>query len=406
MAGAGIVGVCCALWLQRRGFRVTLVDGNEPGSGTSSGNACTIARYGCIPINSPDIPGRIPGLLSGGENRFSISPWYALAHLPWLFAFLKYCSRRRVGHIVESLASLLASAHEGLDPLVELTGTGDLLARDGILMVYESQASFDRERENNRLREKHGSRFTELNAQDIRELEPALRRRFEKGLLLDDVCRILDPAALAQRFFRHFLDAGGGYVSEHAQGIVHTERDMKIFMHSGKFLRADRIVISCGAFSRQIEGCDSEKLPLETERGYNIQYPGLQHLLSRPVSWTECGFYAVPMHQGLRFAGTVEIAGLAAPKNPRHIAFLTRKSREMLDIQDPPGSDWLGFRPTLPDSLPVISASRRSPNTYYAFGHQHLGLTLAGITGKLVAQLAAGEELSCNLRPFSADRFR
>jgi D-amino-acid dehydrogenase len=176
-------------------------------------------------------------------------------------------------------------------------------------------------------------------------------------------------------------------------------------MHSYRFLRADKIVISAGAFSRQIELSDAEKLPLDTERGYHIQYAEKQHLANRPIAWPECGFYATPMNEGLRFAGTVELAGLSDKKNQARIDYLVQKSREMFKLDGPPTSDWLGFRPTLPDSLPVIGGSRRFPDTYYAFGHQHIGLTLAGITGKLISELISTGEPSVDISPFSPDRF-
>ena len=146
-------------------------------------------------------------------------------------------------------------------------------------------------------------------------------------------------------------------------------------------------------------------LPLDTERGYHVHFNGQQHLLQRPVAWQAAGFYATPMNEGLRAAGTVEIGGLSPDKNQRHLDFLTRKVRQMLELPATPDQEWLGFRPTLPDALPVIGFSTVSEYIIYAFGHQHIGLTLAGITGKLVAELANREEPSHNVGPFSPRRF-
>ncbi|MGD2172438.1 MAG: FAD-binding oxidoreductase, partial [Gammaproteobacteria bacterium] len=180
---------------------------------------------------------------------------------------------------------------------------------------------------------------------------------------------------------------------------------VKIHLDNGETIDAARAVIAAGAFSNQIRGIPSQSLKLDTERGHHIQFSGKQHLLSRPVSWQQAGFYATPMNSGMRFAGTVEIAGYRKPKNPVIIDYLTRKAREMLELPEKPDQEWLGYRPTCPDSLPMIGYSTVSEDIIYAFGHQHLGLTLAGITGKLVAELASGEEPSHEIRAFSPARF-
>ena len=176
-------------------------------------------------------------------------------------------------------------------------------------------------------------------------------------------------------------------------------------LDNGEMIAAERVVIAAGAFSKNIAGIPMGLVKLDTERGYHVQFGGMQHLLSRPVSWHHAGFYATPMNRGMRFAGTVEIAGYREQKNPRVIDYLTRKARQMLELPDKPDQEWLGFRPTCPDSLPVIGYSTSSEFIIYAFGHHHLGLTLSGITGKLVAELANGEDPSHNITPFSPRRF-
>ena len=181
---------------------------------------------------------------------------------------------------------------------------------------------------------------------------------------------------------------------------------MQIPLQNGEQLSVDKTLISCGAFSKQIAGCEVSSLPLDTERGYHIQYANHQHLVNRPVAWAEAGFYATPMNEGLRFAGTVEIAGLSDNKNSQNLTYLSRMSRSMLNLPEQYDSDWLGYRPTLPDSLPVIGQSATSKSIFLSFGHQHIGLTLAGISGKLISELIAGEPLSSSIDPFRPDRFK
>ncbi len=403
--GAGVVGVSCALWLQKKGFDVTLVDGNEPGSVTSYGNACTFADYGCVPVNNPSLYRRLPSLMFRRNSPLRIDPWYALTHLPWMLSFLRHCQPREVQKTVFALDSILKKTHAGLDPLVALTGTSDLITTNGCMQVYQNDREFAKDRPRRQVWTDLDIPYYEINRDELIDLEPNLNRRFEKGILLEYTRQTRNPKTLVTRFFQHFMAAGGRLVADHARSITHTRNGIRIYLHNKNSLLANQVVISSGAFSRQIKGCGAEKLPLDTERGYHIQYAGLQELISRPVTWVESGFYVTPMNEGLRCAGTVEIAGLSPKKNQKALDYITRKSRQILDLPESPTSDWLGFRPTLPDSLPVIGPSTRSPNTWYAFGHHHLGLTLAGITGRLIAELIAGESPCIDIQPFSPSRF-
>ncbi len=405
VVGAGVVGVSCALWLQSTGFKVTLIDGNEPGAGASSGNACTIADYGCVPINHPDLIKQLPALLMAKRSPLTINPIYALSHLRWMLDFLRHCNATKVAKIVTALASILQQTNAGLDPLISLTQTEKLLVKSGCVYVYENKNSFEKGLLGHQIRAENGFEFDQISRDELYDLEPNLLPIFQHGALFGDARRVVNPQELVSKFFQHFLNNGGKYVNSYASGIVHNSAGMQIFLANKPFIRANKIVISAGACSAQIKGCDSEKLPLDTERGYHIQYNGAQNLTNRAVAWADNGFYAVPTDQGLRFAGTVEIAGLSEKRNQRHIDFLAEKSKQMFKINQPHTTEWMGYRPTLPDSLPVIGQAKKSPNTYYAFGHQHLGLTLAGITGKLISELIAEKNLSIDISPFSADRF-
>jgi D-amino-acid dehydrogenase len=386
VVGAGVVGLSCALWLQRKGFEVILIDPDDPGAGTSSGNACTIAEYGCIPVNSPDLFRRLPSLLFSSDSPLSMDLGYVLSHPAWMIEFLLNCREHKVDRIIRLLGKLLAKVYDGLDPLIEMANARDLLAQRGFMHVYRDQREFEAAKSSNQKRRAQGSSFVELERGDIEELEPNLKFPFQRGLLFDSISHVLDPLALSQRYFE-------------------CEGSVQIRLDNGSSIEAERVVIAAGAFSKSIEGIPTKLLKLDTERGYHVQYSNMQHLLKRPVSWHHAGFYATPMNRGLRFAGTVEIAGYRKPMNPRIIDYLTRKSREMLELPEKPDQEWLGFRPTCPDALPVIGFSTVSEFIIYAFGHHHLGLTLSGITGKLVAELANGEDPSHNITPFSPRRF-
>jgi D-amino-acid dehydrogenase len=403
--GAGIVGCSCALWLQKKGFEVILVDPEDPGSGTSSGNAGTIADYGCVPVNSPDIFRRLPSLLTSKESPLSLNLGYALSHPSWMIQFLRHCRAAKVKHTIQQLGELLAKTYEGLDPLLDMADARDLMRQNGCMSVYRSEQEFQKAMPSNLARRAQGVDYTELDRADIQALEPGLKLPFERGLLFEAASHVINPQALCQRYFECFLRNQGEYIPQRAVSIEQADGSVQLRLDNGVKLQVSRIVIAAGAFSKSIEGIQMNSLPLDTERGYHVQFSNHQHLLTRPVAWNAGGFYATPMEHGMRFAGTVEIAGYGKAHNPRNIAFLTRKAHEMFDLPTKPDQEWLGFRPTLPDALPVIGYSSGSQQVLFAFGHHHIGLTLAGITGKLIAELVNGEEPSHNIQPFNPGRF-
>jgi len=226
-----------------------------------------------------------------------------------------------------------------------------------------------------------------------------------RGLLFDKAAQVVNPQSLTTRYFDTFMGHGGRYLASRVSAVSHLENGLSIHLDNGESLSVDRSVIAAGAFSTQIQGIGASQLPLDAERGYHVQYNGMQSLLNRPVSWNEAGFYATPMDEGLRIAGTVEIAGLSELKNSRNLNYLIKHGQQMFDLPDQPDQDWLGFRPTFPDALPAIGYSLGSEYILYAFGHQHIGLTLSGITGRLISELINGETLSHDIKMFSPRRF-
>jgi glycine/D-amino acid oxidase-like deaminating enzyme len=405
IVGAGIVGLSCALWLQKKGFTVTLIDPEKPGSGTSSGNACTIADYGCIPVNSPDIFRRLPSLLFSNDSPLTVNHFYALTHLPWLLQFLSNCRPSRVAEITESLGAILQQSYRGLNPLLELTDSHNLMSQRGCMYVYKTQAEFESARVNNEIRRQHGSEYIELDSADIQRLEPNIKPIFEKGILFESTNQTLNPQSLCTSYFNSFLENKGQYISHRVLEAIADGDTVKLKLDNAASLVVDHVVIAAGAFSKKIKGTGTRHLPLDTERGYHIQYANLQAKVNRPVSWNQAGFYATPMNEGLRIAGTVEIAGYHPKKNQQNLDYLARKAGEMFELPNHPDQEWLGFRPTLPDALPVIGHSSVSTHILLAFGHQHLGLTLAGITGKLISELVNNETLSLDIATFSPNRF-
>ena len=403
--GAGAVGVSCAMWARMRGLSVLLIDEGAPGSGASYGNAGTIATYACVPVNSPDIVKNLPALLFSKEIPLGLDWRYALGHMPWMLAFLRNCSAGRVRAITDHLGDLLSHTDAGLDPLIEAAGADDLMVNNGCLYVYSSQPGFEAAAESINARQRNGVEFDVLDAKAIRQLEPELGMPLHKGLLFEGARHVRDPEALIRRFHGWFVDNGGTWLQSRVKATSTGDHDVSIELAGGSSRLAHKVVVAAGAHSKSIRGAGTQHLPLDTERGHHVVYKQQNHLLSRPVGWADAGLYAIPMDGGLRIAGTVEIAGLSKPKSSDRIAYLTRKSHEMFGDLGVPDEDWLGFRPTMPDALPVIGRSTISDNIIHAFGHQHIGLTLGGITGRIVADLVEGRAPNFDISPFDPGRF-
>ena len=406
VVGAGMVGVSTALWLQESGHEVTLVDRSAPGRATSYGNAGIFATYGCIPINAPRRLIDTPSMLLDAHGPLSIRWSYLPLFLPWALRFLSACRPGRVRATVQALGDILQRAEEGFLPLARRAGIESLLGPAGALYVYESEESWRRDRGNRERRRAHGVDFHELDPSEVYELEPALANVVHRGVYLEDVFYLRNPHAVVDGLARAFVQWGGRLLHAEVKSIASGLPGLLEVVSSGERIAADRVVIAAGAWSTRLLGRLAEHIPLDTERGYHVMFPEAASLLNRPVAPVEGGFFMTPMEGGLRAAGTVEFAGLDAPPRPARVEALTAAARRLVPDLGEPGESWLGFRPTLPDALPAIGPLPSDPRILCAFGHQHLGMTLGGITGKLIAELVDGAEPpSIDLAPFRPDRF-
>ncbi len=403
--GAGMVGTCCALYLQQAGHHVTLVDSGQPGSGASYGNAATFATYGCIPVNHPKLLSELPALMSGADQPLSISLPYVPRMLPWLIRFLCHCKRERVDHTIRALASLLAHAEDASLPLFRAAGAMDLIKRNGTMYLYSSEKALAAAKEDIERRRQHGVAITDLKAEQALELEPALAPVFAGGILYNDGFHLHDPQQMVSRLAKRFVADGGQLMQGEVKMIEALTSNRLNVRTQETDLQAQHVVIAAGAWSTQIASPLIEPLPLDTERGYHVMFPQDATLLTRPVGMADAGLYLSPLADGLRAAGTVELAGLHRPQNPRRLDYIERCVRRALPQAGQRGDTWLGFRPTLPDSLPVIGRSTRHSSLIYAFGHHHIGLTLGGITGRLVQQIIDDEAPVIDLTPYRPQRF-
>ncbi|WP_407495128.1 NAD(P)/FAD-dependent oxidoreductase [Pseudooceanicola sp. MF1-13] len=402
--GAGVVGTSTALWAAMRGHRVVLIDPATPGSGTSSGNACTIATYGCLPVNDPSVLTGLPGLLLGGDSPLSVNWAYAMRHPGWMLRFLSNCRAVKSERIARRLAGLLSHADAGLNPLIEEAGASDLMVERGQLSVWSTDTAARAAEAGLQRRRQLGVSWVEVSPEAVPEIEPGLALPIARAVHFPDARHVQDPEALVQRFYARFLALGGDSVAQTAAKVEDREGGAIVHLLTGDSISAARVVVAGGAFSARITGGGATDLPLGVERGYHVLYAGEGHRVTRPVGWGEGGFYAVPMAKGLRLAGTVEIASLDAPPNRKRLAYLQRRGQEMFGDLPAPSGTWLGHRPTMPDSLPMIGFAHGSSRILHAFGHQHLGLTLGGITGRIITDLAEGRQPNMDIKGFDPAR--
>lgn len=406
--GAGIIGVNAALALRRRGYAVTIVDDRGPGLGTSFGNAGCIAVAEITPISMPGLIWQAPRMLLDPLGPLAIS-WRHLPRLmPWLWRFWRAGSRRRVETITAALGTLVGRAWTDWDEVITEAKIGDLFVRNGALFVYRTEAGFRDADYEWALRQRHGARTEPVDRRAIRELEPALSDEFVRGYYIPNWGHVLDPHSVVARLAEHFRARGGDIRAGRVKGVEFSDgKPAAVRLEDGTREAFDGLVVCAGAWSKAVCAWLGHDVPLDTERGYNTTLPTPGVELSRAVCPAESSFLMTPMAMGLRIGGAVELAGLEAPPNfarAKALLELGRRALPGLDVAN--GKEWMGFRPSMPDSMPVIGRAPHHPDTvFFAFGHGHLGLTESATTGRLVAQLVSREPTSIDTTPFRIDRF-
>jgi len=409
--GAGIVGVCAASWLQRDGHSVFLIDSGEPGRGASFGNAGCFNGSSVTPVAMPGVMWNVPRWLSDPLAPLALRWRYLPAIAPWLWRFARAGTPEKARAAARALRPLVGPTLEALKPLVSAAGAEHLVHRLGHLYVYRSAESREKDRFAWDLRRENGVEIDEFDADELRQLEPALSRDYVRGVLVRENGHTSNPLELVKRLVEHFVRSGGELVRAQAYGFRLEDARLAAIETDIGELPAGVAIVCAGAYSKSLAAALGDKAPLETERGYHLMIREPEAMPRIPTADADGKFVATPMDTGLRFAGTVELAGLSAPPDWRRAHILLDQGRKMLpalaaSYREEKISVWMGHRPSLPDSLPVLGPSSATPDVIYAFGHGHVGMTSAPMTGKIVADLVTGRPPSIDIRPFSAGRFR
>lgn len=408
--GAGIVGACCARFLVEDGHEVTLVDRLEPGMGCSFGNAGVISAV----LSSTQPPGprllrNLPKMLTDGDATVTIRLRYLLRFAPWLAAMLRGCTTADQQRTAAAMASLLTGTTEAYDAIVRGTPADALIRRNGTLGLYSGEAAFKADAWRREMNLSLGAVMHELQPEEIRQMEPSLSPAIGRAVYFPTTYSTTNPSRLTRAIADDAGTRGARFVQADVTGIrVENGRPTTLLTERGE-MPVDILVVAAGAFSHRLARMMGIRVLLDTERGYHVELPEVTTGLSRAALHYEHAFGLNQMTEGLRLAGTVEFGGVDAPPNDARAHVIWRRGRgtlrELEGVEQPKMKLWMGRRPTMPDFRPVIGAAPGVDRCWFAFGHQHLGLTFGARTGQVVREVVAGRDPGIDLAPFRADRF-
>ena len=406
VVGGGIVGVCSALYLRRAGFRVTLIERDEPGDASSAGNAGNLGIASCVPYSLPGMAWRVPGLLLDGTSPLNVRLGHFPSALPWFLRFLRAGNRESVEEIADALRSLMRRLYDAYAPLLDDAGARDLVGNVGRLQVHESDEGFAGSRYSMDIRRRRGIEFETLSGDEVREIEPALGPAVSAGYFIPEASHCVNPSRLVKAFAECLVRGGGTLLRQTVRGLEDgADGTGSVITDAGRH-PADAVVLAAGAWSGPLARQLGTRVPMEAERGYHTMLPNSGVGMKIPVTAADRFVSLAPMEHGLRVSGMSEFAPIDAPADWHLARVIVEHARHLLPGLSTAGShDWMGPRPALPDGKPVIGRSPSHPWAVFAFGHGHVGLGTTATTGRIVSQLVAGKPPEIDLEPFRPDRF-
>src|SRR5690242_1043101 len=405
--GAGIVGTATARALQRSGHAVTLVDSAEPGKATSYGNAGFIAIDHVLPLARPSTLKRVPQMLMDRKGPLTVHPPSIPALLPWMLRFARAAySTTEVRKGVDSFGPLMAEANIAWKAEIQASGLGELFKSRGALYVYESEASFAASADERELQKAKGTEFEIVDGNSARELAPGLSSHIVRGVYYPHGMHTINPYRVVSTLAERFAADGGTVQRGRVRGFERDGDRVTGVQLTDAELPAKAVVIAAGRASGELTRLLGFNAPLVAERGYHVMLAPDNVKFELPVSPAERGFFITPMQEGLRLAGTVELAAPHQPPSWHRADLLVRHLKDIFPgVGGEERSRWIGERPTLPDFRPAIGRAPRLGNVYCGYGHQHVGLTLATATGRLIVRQMEGEALPEALRACDPGRF-
>jgi D-amino-acid dehydrogenase len=406
VVGAGIVGVAAAIWLQRGGHQVVMIDRLGPGEATSHGNGGVLASASIVPVTTPGLMRSAPKMLIDPRQPLFMKWRHLPALVPWLRQYLSHCNPQDVNRIADALFAITGDSLADHQALARGTGAEQWIVPSDYLYLYRDRVHFEKDRFGWSIRKAHGFRWDEFESEEFRQYDPVFNAEFRFAVRLADHGRIADPGRYVKDLAAHFEAAGGRILRGDVTDFVIDEGAATGVVAKGEAIGCSAVVLAAGVWSAQLATKLGLKVPLESERGYHLELWEPSVMPRSPVMVASGKFVATPMDGRIRLAGIVEFGGLDAPASRAPINLLRRNAiAAMPDLTWKETKEWMGHRPALPDSIPVIGAAPCVRNAFVGFGHHHIGLTSGPKTGRLLAQLVSGQAPNMDLAPYAPTRF-
>jgi len=406
VVGAGIVGICCALALVEKGFCVHVIDRAGPAEGASYGNAGVITPWGCVPQSVPGIWRKIPKWLIDPEGPISLRLGYLPKFAPWALKFLRAGRSKHIPATANGMSALSRPSVDLYKALLKNTGHEQLIADCWGLYIYRNSSALKPDDVKIRLREERQVPMEIVDGNTLRDIEPAISSDYQAAHVIKDQARAVMPGKLGQALAQKAEFLGVKFIRSSVHAIKpNVDRNWELTL-DGETATTGKLVIAAGAWSAGLLASVGVRVPLEAERGYHLMFTNPGVSLRHSITDVEATFVVSSMEDGVRSAGTAEFAGInALPQYKRaHVlAPLTKRMLPGLNTDDT--EEWMGTRPSFPDSLPCIGRVAARPNLYLAFGHGHYGLTMAPKTGRVIADIISNEQPDIDLSPYQAERF-
>ena len=404
--GAGIVGITTALSLTERGFKVALIDQNPPAEGASYGNAGSLSPWSCVPQSMPGLWKSIPGWLLDPEGPVALRTGYAIKFLPWAIKFFQSGQEYRLPAIADAMMALTRPTVTLYRHHLKGTGSEELVRDSVYVHVFRNAADADLSKLGWRMRSERQVPLEVVKGDALREIEPALSQQFGAAVLIKQQGRALDPGGIGKVLAEKAQTMGVSFMRCRVESLIpEADSTWRINTDTGP-VKANRLVVAMGAWSGKLMQDLGIKAPLEAERGYHLVFrdPGVS--LNNAIMNVDAKFVISSMLAGVRCAGTAEFAGVDAAPDYRRARVFKKLAKDMFpDLNVDDVQEWMGPRPSTPDSVPYLGEVPGFANLYAAYGHGHTGMTMAPKTGEIIASLIAGETLGVNMTPYRIGRF-
>ena len=404
--GAGIVGICTGIELIKKGYLVTLLDPNEPGSQTSYGNAGVITDSSLMIINNPQLLKSLFQLIFKKQTSFRYSKYFIFSRLSWILRFLMFSHKNHVKFAAKALRELQALSLNTHKKLIKKTNSNNIISKPGWLKLFKTSESYKKYSLELEVLNKHKAKYTTLNTTQIEKQFPDLEVKFFKGILFKNSIRVKSPLKLSKKYFNYFIKSGGKFVQESCKDLQYIEDKWVIFSNKNKSY-FDQVVVSTGPWSKNILSNLGYNIPLAWERGYHHHFSTKKKISINPAIYdVEGGFVYSSNGSDVRVTSGVELTFLDAVENEIQINESIQKLRKIIPLNkkliDKP---WLGSRPTIIDSLPMIGKAPKHKNLWFNFGHNHIGLSTSAGSAVIISEMIQNKKTSINADPFSPKRF-